>query len=149
MNLKEENEKLRELLLDVRPVICDAGYYSLVARIDNSLSHQHGNETVSTAQDEQQPVAVVKYGGYTTGNQLVWGRGAGLQFLPEGTALYASVIPHLLAVAYLDIGVGGYMDLGTDLSEESLKALPWGRHMLAIIGTYGADGYVPAIQRGR
>ena len=48
------------------------------------------------------------------------------------------------AVAYLDLGVGGYMDIGTDLTDEELAALPKGRHMLGIIGTYGVDGYVPA-----
>lgn len=47
-------------------------------------------------------------------------------------------------VAYLDLGAGGYMDLGTDLSDEELAALPKGRHMLGIIGTYGVDGYKPA-----
>ena len=47
-------------------------------------------------------------------------------------------------VAYLDLGAGGYMDLGTDLSEQQLGALPKGRHMLAIIGTYGIDGYAAA-----
>lgn len=36
------------------------------------------------------------------------------------------------------------MDLGTDLSEQQLGALPKGRHMLAIIGTYGIDGYAAA-----
>lgn len=44
-------------------------------------------------------------------------------------------------VAYLDLGVGGYMDVGTDLTDEQLAALPKGRHMLGIIGTYGVDGY--------
>ena len=47
------------------------------------------------------------------------------------------------AVAYLDIGGGGYLDLGSDLSDEALRKLPKGRHMLAIVGTYGVDGYVP------
>lgn len=47
-------------------------------------------------------------------------------------------------VAYLDLGEGGYMDVGTDLSDEELAALPKGRHMLGIIGTYGVDGYKPA-----
>ncbi len=47
-------------------------------------------------------------------------------------------------VAYLDVGMGGYLDLGTDLRDEQLSALPPGRHMLAIIGTFGIDGYVPA-----
>lgn len=47
-------------------------------------------------------------------------------------------------VAYLDLGAGGYMDVGTDLSNEELEALPKGRHMLGIIGTYGVDGYKPA-----
>ena len=48
------------------------------------------------------------------------------------------------AIAYLDIGAGGYMDIGTDLTDEALASLPKGRHMLGIVGTYGVDGYVPA-----
>lgn len=52
--------------------------------------------------------------------------------------------PEQLAVAYLDLGVGGYMDIGTDLTDEALATLPKGRHMLGIIGTYGVDGYVQA-----
>ena len=48
------------------------------------------------------------------------------------------------AVAYLDLGVGGYMDIGTDLNDEQLASLPKGRHMLGIVGTYGVDGYVSA-----
>ena len=48
------------------------------------------------------------------------------------------------AVAYLDIGAGGYLDLGSALPEEQLLALPNGRHALGIIGTYGIDGYVSA-----
>ena len=55
-----------------------------------------------------------------------------------------STKPEQLAVAYLDLGVGGYMDIGTDLTDEALAALPKGRHMLGIVGTYGVDGYVPA-----
>ena len=46
-------------------------------------------------------------------------------------------------VAYLDIGAGGYIDLGTDLSNEALSRLPKGRHVLIIAGTYGIDGYIP------
>lgn len=46
-------------------------------------------------------------------------------------------------VAYLDIGAGGYLDLGTDLSNEALSRLPKGRHVLVIAGTYGIDGYTP------
>ena len=34
--------------------------------------------------------------------------------------------------------------VGTDLTDEALAALPKGRHMLGIVGTYGVDGYVPA-----
>ena len=47
-------------------------------------------------------------------------------------------------VAYLDLGTGGYMDIGTDLSDEQLASFPKGRHMLGIVGTYGVDGYVSA-----
>ena len=52
--------------------------------------------------------------------------------------------PAQKAVAYLDLGAGGYMDIGTDLNDEQLASLPKGRHMLGIVGTYGVDGYVPA-----
>jgi hypothetical protein len=45
-------------------------------------------------------------------------------------------------VAYLDIGAGGYLDIGSDLTDEDLLKLPNGRHALGIIGTYGVDGYV-------
>ena len=48
------------------------------------------------------------------------------------------------AVAYLDIGTGGYLDLGTDLADEALSRLPKGRHALVIAGTYGIDGYIAA-----
>jgi hypothetical protein len=47
-------------------------------------------------------------------------------------------------VAYLDIGAGGYLDLGSALSDEGLQQLPKGRHALVIAGTYGIDGYVAA-----
>ena len=49
-------------------------------------------------------------------------------------------------VAYLDIGAGGYLDLGSELSEDALQQLPKGRHALVIAGTYGIDGYVAAPQ---
>ncbi|MAG64635.1 MAG: hypothetical protein CMK74_01995 [Pseudomonadales bacterium] len=91
-----------------------------------------------------QPVAEIKYGGYASGNELVWTKGAGLQFLPAGTKLYAASVHAPTPVAYLDVGAGGYMYLGTDLTEDQVGSFPWGRHILAIVGTYGADGYVPA-----
>ncbi|MDR6216232.1 hypothetical protein [Paracidovorax wautersii] len=46
-------------------------------------------------------------------------------------------------VAYLDIGSGGYVDIGSNLSAGELAALPRGRHMLVIAGTFGVDGYKP------
>ena len=55
-----------------------------------------------------------------------------------------SAQPAPMAVAYLDLGAGGYMDIGTDLTDEELDAIPKGRHMLGIVGTYGVEGYVPA-----
>jgi len=57
--------------------------------------------------------------------------------------LAAGAQPSPNAVAYLDLGTGGYMDIGTDLTDEELATLPKGRHMLGVIGTYGVDGYVP------
>lgn len=47
-------------------------------------------------------------------------------------------------IAYLDLGVGGYIDLGSAMTDEQLAKLPKGRHALGIIGTYGVDGYVAA-----
>ena len=47
-------------------------------------------------------------------------------------------------VAYLDLGIQGFIDLGSDLTDDQISALPKGRHMLGIIGTYGIDGYRPA-----
>ena len=47
-------------------------------------------------------------------------------------------------VAYLDVGAGGYLDLGSELSEDALQQLPKGRHALVIAGTYGIDGYTAA-----
>lgn len=48
-----------------------------------------------------------------------------------------------VAVAFLDIGAGGYVDLGSDLTDGQLAELPLGRHALAIVGTFGVDGYAP------
>jgi len=58
--------------------------------------------------------------------------------------LAAGAQPAPNAVAYLDLGVGGYVDIGTDLTDEELDAIPKGRHILGIVGTYGVDGYSPA-----
>lgn len=49
-------------------------------------------------------------------------------------------------VAYLDVGANGYLDLGSELSEDALQQLPKGRHALVIAGTYGIDGYVATPQ---
>ena len=62
--------------------------------------------------------------------------------LPDLPGAQAQNVPKV--VAYLDLGVGGYMDIGTDLTDEELATLPKGRHMLGVIGTYGVDGYVPS-----
>ena len=69
------------------------------------------------------------------------------EYEPTWKAIEARVTGAQLApnaVAYLDLGVGGYMGIGTDLTDEELDAIPKGRHMLGIVGTYGIDGYVPA-----
>lgn len=63
---------------------------------------------------------------------------------PLVTAAPAAVAGPGEAVAYLDIGTGGYLDLGTDLAYEVLSRLPKGRHALVIAGTYGIDGYTAA-----
>ena len=69
------------------------------------------------------------------------------EYEPTWKAIEARVTgaqPAQKAVAYLDLGTGGYMDVGTDLNDEQLSSLPKGRHMLGIVGTYGVDGYVSA-----
>ena len=65
---------------------------------------------------------------------------------PDAKPLYALPVaqPAPMVVAYLDLGAGGYMDIGTDLTDEALAALPKGRHLLGIVGTYGVEGYIPA-----
>ena len=60
---------------------------------------------------------------------------------PLVTTAPAAVAGPSEAVAYLDVGAGGYLDLGTDLTDEALSRLPKGRHALVIAGTYGIDGY--------
>ena len=63
---------------------------------------------------------------------------------PPAQAADSVTAPAGGVVAYLDIGAGGYLDLGTDLGNEALSRLPKGRHALVIAGTYGIDGYAPA-----
>ena len=55
---------------------------------------------------------------------------AGAQAAPTTKAAPAAVAGPSDAVAYIDIGEGGYLDLGSDLSDEALRKLPKGRHML-------------------
>ena len=64
---------------------------------------------------------------------------------PTAQAAPAAVAGPSEAVAYLDIGTGGYLDLSTDLSDEAVSRLPKGRHALVIAGTYGIDGYTAAL----
>lgn len=71
-----------------------------------------------------------------------------LQHLPDGAKVYLhpAAQPQGEPVAYLDIGAGGYVDLGTDQPIEALEKLPYGRHALGIIGTYGADGWKSSVK---
>ena len=99
--------------------------------------------------EKQEPVAQV--GVHKTGGNagIAWSARPlnefdSLPLLREGDELYLSpgAQPAQKAVAYLDLGAGGYTDIGTDLNDEQLALLPKGRHMLGIVGTYGVDGYV-------
>ena len=101
------------------------------------------------AMEKQEPVAQV--GVHKTGGNagIAWSARPlngfdSLPLLREGDELYLSpgAQPAQKAVAYLDLGAGGYTDIGTDLNDEQLALLPKGRHMLGIVGTYGVDGYV-------
>lgn len=94
--------------------------------------------------------------------QIARGRGANDRDLERNGSGYQGVIVQMMwelwqsalsaqasaePVGYLDIGAGGYLDIGSDLGDEELMKLPKGRHMLGIVGTYGIDGYVPAPPR--
>ena len=103
------------------------------------------------AVEQQEPVAQV--GVHKTGGNagIAWSARPLNEFdslppLCDGDKLYLNpgAQPAQKAVAYLDLGAGGYMDIGTDLTDEQLASLPKGRHMLGIVGTYGVDGYVSA-----
>lgn len=95
--------------------------------------------------EKQEPVASVRINGIT-GNPSV-DFIPGHEHLHHGSRLYLAPGAQFeqKAVAYLDLGAGGYMDIGTDLNDEQLASLPKGRHMLGIVGTYGVDGYVSAL----
>jgi hypothetical protein len=80
------------------------------------------------------------FGEFKSGYMLVLGRAIESALLSK---LRAPVADERQAVAYLDLGTGGYMDMDTDLTDAELAALPKGRHMLAIIGTHGVNGYTP------
>jgi hypothetical protein len=92
--------------------------------------------------EKQEPVGEIVAFGESL-HEVSWIKG---KLPPLGAKLYAipgaQNVPK--AVAYLDLGTGGYMDIDTDLTDEALAALPKGRHMIGIVGTYGVDGYVPA-----
>jgi hypothetical protein len=103
--------------------------------------------------ERQEPVAKVRV--HRTGGNagLAWSVAPlndfdSLPLMRDGDRLYAlpgaQAQPAQKAVAYLDLGAGEYMDIGTDLNDEQLASLPKGRHMLGIVGTYGVDGYVSA-----
>lgn len=49
-------------------------------------------------------------------------------------------------VAYLDVGDGGYLDIGSELTDLELSKLPKGRHLLVIAGTFGVDDAAQAPQ---
>lgn len=76
---------------------------------------------------------------------LAYGRAcAEAQRVADSAALAHQPSGQPRAVAYLDLGAGGYMDIDTELDDAELAQLPRGRHMLAIVGTYGIDGYQPS-----
>ena len=125
--------------------------------IGGALAAQEGSDGAADAVMEvlakQEPFSWIVRGGYPVPlDKLEWQLWCGSEkptlswVNQEMRPLYAlpgaQNVPK--TVAYLDLGVGGYMDIGTDLTDEELATLPKGRHMLGIIGTYGVDGYVPA-----
>ena len=94
-----------------------------------------------------QSVGNHKYGGglYTEAQMRVFADATHALRASHGQAP-ATQQPEGDVVAYLDVGANGYLDLGSELSEDALRQLPKGRHALVIAGTYGIDGYVAAPQ---
>ena len=155
-------DKLRQALGAVQPEEVEELLDRLEAAENELVEIRHGaavaNDTIKAlrakveAMERQKPVAKVRVH-QTGGNAgLAWSVAPlndfdSLPLMRDGDRLYA--LPGAQAqnapkaVAYLDLGVGGYMDIGTDLTDEELATLPKGRHMLGVIGTYGVDGYVP------
>lgn len=63
------------------------------------------------------------------------GDGAHLDRIDKAITALTSTAAAAAPVAYLDIGFGGFLDLGTELDHAALMALPKGRHLLGIMGS--------------
>ena len=114
-------------------------------------------QPIETAPRDQTFLAVLNCAGEQTICTMRWPVAEAKNSRPDNKTFHVERVTHWMplpelpgaqptpkAVAYLDLGVGGYMDIGTDLTDEELGAIPKGRHMLGIVGTYGIDGYFPA-----
>ena len=127
--------------------------HALLDRLEAAEKERDALRAKIAEMEKQEPVAKVRIHKAGGNAGLAWSVAPlndfdSLPLMRDGDRLYAfpgaqaQNVPK--AVAYLDLGTGGYMDIGTDLTDEALAALPKGRHMLGIVGTYGVDGYVPA-----
>ena len=109
-------------------------------RCEDAMSECASLRAKIAAMEKQRPVAWADAFGEPFRNRCeIDGVASPLYALPGAQA---QNVPK--AVAYLDLGTGGYMDIGTEFTDEELATLPKGRHMLGIVGTYGVDGYVQA-----
>lgn len=106
-------------------------------------TRQHGHEGPCAAEPTLSARSEEWVEGYAAGVRDGWKDALRTQQAAPTAQAGSVTAPVNEAVAYLDIGAGGYIDLGTDLSEEALSRLPKGRHALTIAGTYGIDGYTP------
>lgn len=145
-HLKDVDAAVPVLLQGVRKVIQRSVAQQAAAnmrdRLLAALERAADAETALARMRDQQPAACPKCGGTgeaDSGGIMPWGAPAMIPCDCQQPAAPSGV-------AYLDIGAGGYMDLGSELSDEELAKLPYGRHVLGIIGTHGVDGYVLAQQ---
>ena len=162
----EEVENLRKALVYVAFALHDTPQYMLAQGItlidgDTVRVSRDGWTVEASVNPHRQTapatvagsVAVLKFERGTPGRQNEMPRVVSCNWMPDGEyEVYLAAAPTTQtapaavagpseAVAYLDIGTGGYLDLGTDLADEALSRLPKGRHALVIAGTYGIDGY--------
>ena len=49
-------------------------------------------------------------------------------------------------IAWLDIGAAGCGGMSFAVPMQDILSMPWGRHALAVVGSYGIEGYKPSVE---